>query len=104
MTDPGVGLAEAIGAIREELIAARDEGQGKALSFTVGRVSVELGGELRSTAGAGGGVKFWVVNVDAKGERSSAATHRISIELLPTGPGGVSFTVHDSTTDGPAER
>jgi len=104
MDYPGVGLATAIEAVREELIAAQDEGKGKALSFTVGNVTVELAGELRTTGGAGVGVKFWVVNVDAKGERSSAATHKVSVELIPVGPDGKPWSVHDRRSAGPTPK
>lgn len=104
MGDPGVGLATAIEAVREQLIAAQAESDSKGLSFTVGKVVVELAGELRTTGGTGVGVKFWVVNIDAKGERSSAATHKVSVELIPVGPGGTSWSVHDADTAGPTPQ
>ena len=51
---------------------------------------------LKTTGGVGAGVKFWVVNVDAKGERSAAATHKVSVELIPIGKDGASFDVADT--------
>lgn len=101
VADPGVGLAEAIDAVRAELMAAQQASRSQALRFSVGKVVVELGGELKHTGGAGTGVKFWVVNVDAKGERSSSATHKVSVELIPTDS---SFEVTDSTASGPTPR
>jgi hypothetical protein len=90
-------LAEAIEAVRTELLEAQQTGRLEALRFSVGKVVVELGGELKTTGGVGAGVKFWVVSVDAKGERSSAATHRVSVELIPTDK---DFAVTD-TSGGP---
>ena len=84
VSEPGVGLAEAIDAVRAELLAAQRSGRAEALRFSVGKVVVELGGELKTTGGGGAGVKFWVVSVDTKGERSSSATHKVSVELIPT--------------------
>jgi hypothetical protein len=101
VSDPGVGLAKAIAAIRDELQQAQREGRGQSPSFAVGKVVVELGGELKATGGAGAGVKFWVVNVDAKGERSAAATHKVTVELIPKGPDGDSFDVHSQSPNGP---
>ena len=102
MAEAGVGLAEAIGAVREELIAAQLAGRGKDVTFSVGKVVIELAGEIKTTGGVGGGVKFWVVSVDAKGERSSSATHKVSVELTPQGSDGSSLRVHGDVAAPPA--
>lgn len=88
MSEPGVALAEAIAAVRAELVQAQQHGRGEALSFTVGKVVIELTGEIKTTGGGAAGVKFWVVSVDAKGERSAAAAHKVTVELIPHGPDG----------------
>jgi hypothetical protein len=101
MSDPGVGLATAIDAVRDELIAAQEAGRDDPLRFSVGKVVIELSGELKTTGGAGAGVKFLVVNVDAKGERSSSASHKVTVELVPTDK---DFNINDHSVDGPTPR
>jgi len=103
MAEPGVGLAEAIEAVRSELIAAQQQGHGKPISFTVGKVVVELHGEIKTSGGGGAGAKFWVLNVDAKAERSATSTHKVTVELLPKGKEGLSVEVHGESA-GPGER
>ncbi len=93
MDEPGVELATAIAAVRAELIQSQREGQGEPLSFTVGKVVVELGGEIRTSGSGGAGAKFWVVSVDAKGQRSAATTHRVTVELIPEGADESSWKV-----------
>lgn len=74
-------LSDAIKAVRNGLAAAQRDGAGSPIRFTVKDVVLDLGIELRSTASAGGGVKAFVVSADAKGERSRAATHRMTVTL-----------------------
>ena len=94
-----VELSDAIGVVREQLIAAQSESRqtvaGQVLTFAVGKVVIEFAGEVKKIAGGLGGVKFWVVAVDAKGERSSGASHKVTVELLPQTPQGASFVVAD---------
>ena len=98
-----VDLAAAIGVIRAQLIRAQEERDDAELSFAVGKVEIELGGELKWVSGAGGGIKFWVASVDAKGERSSSATHKVKIELLPVDSKGTSWRVASGALKPPAE-
>ncbi|SDH91815.1 hypothetical protein SAMN05192558_103313 [Actinokineospora alba] len=98
----GVDLASAIEAVRAGLVEAQRAGQGKPLSFAVGKVEIEFGGEVKTVVGGGGGVKFWVVSVDGKGERSSAATHKVRVELTPQDAEGRSWRVAGNTNAPPA--
>lgn len=95
--DAVVELGAAIEAVREQLVAAQEEGlrsaAGKQLSFAVGKVSIEFAGELTHTVGASAGVKFWVVTAGTEGERASSASHKVTVELIPQDPGGGGFTV-----------
>lgn len=83
-------LSEAIKAVRGGLAAAQQDGTGAPVQFTVKEIVLDLGIELRHTASAGGGVKAFVVSADAKGERSRAATHRMTVTLAvaPDAEGG----------------
>jgi hypothetical protein len=102
-----VELSDAIGVVREQLVAAQAAGQrveaGQGLTFTVGKVSIEFSGEVKKATSGGGGLKFWVLTAEAKAERSSGATHKVSIELIPQTREGESFIVADSVDAPPAE-
>ncbi|MFF7976856.1 transposase [Streptomyces sp. NPDC007905] len=57
----------------------------------------DLGIELRQSASAGGGVKAFVVSADARGERASTATHRMTVTLqVDTGPAGRDVLIGDT--------
>ena len=90
-------LSEAIGLVRQQLVAAQLEGRrvvaGKVATFAVGKVVLEFTGEIKKTVGGGGGVKFWVVTADAKAEHVRGAGHKVSIELVPQGKDGETFIV-----------
>ena len=105
LEDGLVELADAIGVVREQLIAAQQAGHGTVgghvLSFAVGKVSIEFSGEVRRTTGAGGGVKFYVVTADAKSEQVRGVAHKVSVELLPQNPDGSSFRVRDGVDTPP---
>lgn len=108
MNDDGlVELSDAIDVVREQLIAAQLAGQrsvaGRVLTFAVGKVTIEFSGEVKKVDGLGGGAKFWVVTADAKSERSTGATHRVTVELSPQNQDGTSFKVADGV-DSPPEK
>jgi hypothetical protein len=85
MGDDGTELSEAIKAVRAGLLAAQQDGSGSPIRFTVRDVTLDLGIELRRSGSASGGVKAFVVSTDARGEWSSARTHRLSVTLQVSG-------------------
>lgn len=107
MSAESVELAEAIQAVREQLIAAqaagRRSGAADELTFGVGTVSIEFTGQVTKTAGASGGVKFWVVNAEAKGEHATSASQKVTVQLTPVSPDGTDFRVNDGL-DAPPPR
>lgn len=108
-----VELSEAIGVVREQLIKAHAAAAARAiaaddmpvtaedLTFVVGTVTVEFMGEVTKTVGAGGGAKFWVVNADAKGERASSTSQKVTVELTPQSLDGKNYTVNDGAITPP---
>ncbi|MFB7506417.1 trypco2 family protein [Streptomyces broussonetiae] len=74
-------LSEAIKAVRAGLAAAQQDGADAAIRFTVKEIVLNLGIEIRKTAAASGGVKAFVVSGEARGERSAATTHRLTVTL-----------------------
>ena len=107
MSEDGlVELSDAIGIVREQLVTAQLAGRrvvaGRVLTFAVGKVVIEFAGEVKKVVGGSGGVKFLVITANAKAERSSGATHKVTIELIPQGPDGESFIVADGVDAPPA--
>jgi hypothetical protein len=78
-------LAEVIKALRNELYKAKQAGAGETIRFKVDSVDVEFetAVEYVGTAEAGGKIKFYVFDVDAKGraEYKNATTHKIKLSL-----------------------
>lgn len=90
-------LSEAIKAVRAGLAAAQQDGGGSPIRFTVKDIVLDLGIELRESASAGGGVKAFVVSADARGERASTATHRMTVTLqVETSPAGRDVLIGDT--------
>lgn len=79
-------LSEAIKAVRAGLTAAQQEGAGGEIRFKVKEVVLDLGVEIRKAESAGGAVKAFVVSGQARGERSTGATHRVTVTLEVDGP------------------
>jgi hypothetical protein len=78
-----IPLAQAIAALRSELVAAVSEGEDKGVRFALGPVELEFQVEVSNEEGVDGGVRFWVVSVGGKGSRSSAQTHTVRLTLTP---------------------
>ena len=81
--------------LRKELLVAERAGKGSALRFLVDEVEIELQLATTSEDGAGGGVKFWVFNAEAKVNASEANTQKLKLKLKPVGPDGQPVKVSD---------
>ncbi|MGW6060932.1 trypco2 family protein [Streptomyces sp. NPDC055189] len=84
----GIGLAEAVAALRAELLTALSEGDGSRIRFRAKSVQVEFEVQVQRSAQAAGGIKFWVVSGDASAASGRSATHRVALELEPVDIGG----------------
>ncbi|WP_242911434.1 trypco2 family protein [Actinomadura terrae] len=82
-----IGLAEAVKAIRDDLVRAEREGADADIRFTVGPIEVAFDVALTREAGANGKVKVWVVEAGASGKVSQTSTHRVAFTLTPTRDG-----------------
>lgn len=89
------GLADAVTALRAELIESMDAAKGEALQFKLGTVTMEFEVEATADADAKGGVRFWVVELGASGKVGRAATHRVTLEMKPQTGGGKSPLISD---------
>jgi hypothetical protein len=79
----GVGLSDAIATIRAELEQAIAAGKNSTLGFRAGPVEMEFQVSFSRTGMGETGIKAWVVTVGAKGEATTAATHRLKFTMTP---------------------
>lgn len=100
-----IELADAVAAVREELLHAAARGIGHPVEFVVGPIELEFAVELRQDAKAKAGFKAWVVSGDAEGSLSRGRTHRVSMTLTPIRPGGDKWLVAGDSArpDGPGD-
>lgn len=80
-------LAAVIKALREELVLAQRAGEGHDIRFTTNSIDVEFQTVVDYEVGAEGGgkIKFWVLDIDAKGsgKYKRSQTHKIKLTLEP---------------------
>ncbi|MEZ0068821.1 hypothetical protein ABIA32_004862 [Streptacidiphilus sp. MAP12-20] len=79
----GIDLADAIEAIRDQLVDAASRGADSAIAFEVGPIELEFTVELRTDARAKGGVRAWVVSADAEAGVSRGRVQRVAVTLSP---------------------
>ncbi|MFI1177880.1 trypco2 family protein [Streptomyces melanogenes] len=82
-----IELADAVAAVRDELLEAAARGAGQNLSFKVGPVELEFAVELRADVKAKTGFRAWVVTGDVEAGMARGRTHRVKIALTPQQPG-----------------
>ena len=76
-----IELADAVAAVRDELVEAAARGVGQAVAFTVGPIEMEFAVELRADARAKAGFKAWVLSgevgggVERRGVPSRSSVH-----------------------------
>jgi hypothetical protein len=79
----GIDLADAIEAIRDQLVDAASRGAGSGIAFEVGPIELEFAVELKQDARAKGGVRAWVLSAEGEAGASRARTHRVAVTLTP---------------------
>jgi sugar/nucleoside kinase (ribokinase family) len=90
-----VELAKAIKSLRRELMDAMKDGAEEDLRFGLGPIEVEFELAATSSREANAGVKFYVVDIGAKGASGMTATHRIKLNLVPVTAAGGDVKVVD---------
>ena len=91
-----IGLADAVAAVRDELLEAAARGAGNDIAFAVGPVEMEFEIELRADAKAAGRLRVWAVTADAEAGVSRGRTHRVSFTLTPKNASGDDLIVSGS--------
>ncbi|MFF4342622.1 trypco2 family protein [Kitasatospora sp. NPDC001540] len=88
-----IELADAVAAIREELLRGAVQGADSAVRFAVGPVELEFEVELAKEASASGKVKAWVFEAGVEGGTSHRRTHRVKVTLTPQTGTGEDFLI-----------
>ncbi|KMS73503.1 hypothetical protein ACM01_18650 [Streptomyces viridochromogenes] len=82
MTDDNrIELADAVQAVRDELITAAARSSGHDVTFEVGDIELEFSVELRKETTGGVKVKAWVVEGGADRGGGTTRTHRVALTL-----------------------
>jgi hypothetical protein len=81
-------LAEAVEAVRAELLRAKELGSGSSMEFEVGPVEMQFTVVLTREGKANAGVKVWVIEAGASGTLTGQRTHQVKITLHPKRPDG----------------
>ncbi len=84
-----IELADAVAAVRDELIEAAARGAGAGVQFVVGPIELEFAVELKRDAKVKAGIKAWLVSADVEGGIAHGRTHKVKVTLTPkTAAGG----------------
>jgi hypothetical protein len=78
-----LGLAEAIGQLRNEIGAAVKNAKGSALQFDLGPIELELQVELVVSGGAKADFKWVVVSLGGEARAQNTQRHRVKLVLTP---------------------
>ncbi|CAM5618584.1 MULTISPECIES: trypco2 family protein [Streptomyces] len=81
MTGNRIELADAVQAVRDELITAAARSAGQDVTFEVGDIELEFGVELRKEVTGGVKVKAWVVEAGVEGGGGTTRAHRVAVTL-----------------------
>lgn len=79
----GVGLAEAIEALRAELTEAMSAGSEEGLRFRPGPVEVTVEAALTKGFGGKAGIKWWLLEAGGEASRESVVTQTLKLTLQP---------------------
>ncbi|KKZ69545.1 hypothetical protein XF35_39785 [Streptomyces platensis subsp. clarensis] len=96
-----IELADAIAAVRDQLVDAAARATGQPVGFEVGDIQMEFTIELRKELKGGTKVKAWVVEAGADASRTRGETHRVSFTLKPrnTATGGAWLVGNEEEAD-----
>lgn len=96
--DSGLGLAEAIALLREELNKARMTDAAADLQLPIASITVELSLTAGWVAGGKAGFKVPFIEVGAEGTKKSDTGHKVTITFeAPTDQDGRRISVRDES-------
>ena len=80
---PGVGLASALEALREELESAWDAGQGRRVRFRASEVTLTVETVARRDRDGSGKIRWWLVEAGAAVKSGQERTQTLTLTLTP---------------------
>jgi hypothetical protein len=90
----GLGLAEAIEAVRDQLRLAQNAGRGSDVRFAVSEIELEFLVDATRTAGGEASIRVLsALSLGGKGETAIGETSRVKVTLSPIGVGDQPFEV-----------
>jgi hypothetical protein len=92
--DGVVGLADAIGALRDELMQAWTSGQNERLRFKPRPVELTVQVAVTRAGSGRAGIRWWLVELGGEVSRGSAMTQTLKLSLDP-----VMYDEHGRPTD-----
>jgi hypothetical protein len=92
----GIGLGETLQLLRDELTSSMAASADEPVRFRIDSIDLELRFTVTITAGAKGGVKFWVVTAEGNAARESSATHCITLHMSALSEDGGEILTNDS--------
>jgi hypothetical protein len=81
--DHRIELADAVEAIRSQLVDAAARGANSDIAFEVGDIQLEFEVQLSRDGTTKGGVKAWVLAAGYESARGRTETQRVSVTLSP---------------------
>lgn len=79
----GVGLAEAIEALRTELTLAMENAAGQGMRFKPGPVELTVEAALTTGLGGKADIRWWLIEAGGEASLQSVATQTLKITLQP---------------------
>jgi hypothetical protein len=79
----GIGLAEAVAALRTELAGAVAAAAVEEIQFPVGPVQLEFHVGVTKSAEGKAGLRFWVLELGGGGSRATETVHKLTVTLEP---------------------
>lgn len=76
-----IPLPAMLAQLRSDLLEAKAEGEDKDLHFLVDDIELELQMATTQDKEGGVGIKFWVLNANAKGKSGTTATQKLKLRL-----------------------
>lgn len=78
-----IDLADAVDAVRSQLVEAATRASGQPVQFETGDIEMEFTVELRRDTTGTGRVRAWVVEAGADTAHGATRTHRVAFTLKP---------------------
>jgi hypothetical protein len=88
-------LSDVVVELRRELLEAQRKAAEAQLRFKVEDIELELQVGTAAAGEAGGGVKFWVYEAQAKGSVSRETLHTLRLKLKPLPEGSEDLLIGD---------